>query len=402
MFVTQLNKMTALQRIERAHVELMAHKATMEYAGVIMVGKYTVDPDVPTACTNGIDCKYGKAFIEGMEDSDLRGLIMHENLHKTFQHTFLWKHLYEQNGRLANMACDYVINLIIKDIERASNGFVTLPKQGLVDERFRDMDSAQVFDILSQEQEDDDDEDGDGEGESGEGDDGAGLDDHDWDSGGQISEQEREAIQKEIDQAVRQGQLMAGKLGGRVTRELGGLLEPKVRWQDQLRDFMSSLADGKDISTWQRVSRRWLQHDTYMPSTLSESMGRIVIGVDTSGSIGGAELNAFLSEVRAICQNVQPEAVDLLYWDTEVAAHEIYSRDELDKLVGKTKPAGGGGTNASCVPAYIKERGLKPECVIMLTDGYVSDWGKWEQPVLWCIVNGSSNRAPVGQTIHVK
>jgi hypothetical protein len=49
MFVTQLNKMTALQRIERAHVELMAHKATMEYAGVIMVGKYTVDPDVPTA-----------------------------------------------------------------------------------------------------------------------------------------------------------------------------------------------------------------------------------------------------------------------------------------------------------------------------------------------------------------
>ena len=60
MFVTQLNQMTALQKIERAHVELMAHQDTMEYAGVIMVGKYLVDENVPTACTNGIDCKYGK------------------------------------------------------------------------------------------------------------------------------------------------------------------------------------------------------------------------------------------------------------------------------------------------------------------------------------------------------
>lgn len=388
MFVTQLNQMTALQKIERAHVELMAHQDTMEYAGVIMVGKYLVDENVPTACTNGIDCKYGKAFIEGLSDSDLRGLILHENLHKAFQHTFLWRHLYEQNPKVANMACDYVINLIVKDIDKASDGFVTLPKQGLIDERFRGMDSQEVFDILM-------DEGGDG------GDEGEPLDEHDWESGEQLTDQEKEQLQKEIDQALRQGQMLAGKMGGRITRELGELLEPKVRWQDKLREYLSSLADGKDVSTWQKVNRRWLQHDMYMPSTVSESMGRIVIGVDTSGSIGGRELNAFLSEVKAICENVSPELVDLLYWDTSVAAHEVYARDSLDKLVSSTKPAGGGGTDASCVPIYIKERGIKPECVVMLTDGYVSDWGTWQQPVLWCIVNGSSGSAPVGQTIHV-
>ena len=394
MFVTQLNQMSALKRVERAHVELMAHKDTMAYAGVVMVGKYTVEEDVPTACTNGIDCKYGKAFVEKLSETDLRGLILHENLHKTFQHTFLWRHLYDENGRLANMACDYVINLIIKDIEKESGGFVTLPKQGLIDARFRGMDSQQVFEILKSEQDEQDDG-GDGQG------DGAGLDDHDWDSGGQMSEQEREAIQKEIDQAVRQGQLMAGKMGGRSARELGDMLEPKVKWQDQLREFMNSLSDGKDVSTWQRVNRRWLQHDTYMPSTLSESMGRIVIGVDTSGSIGGEQLNAFLSEVRGICESVKPELVDLLYWDTEVAAHEVYARDDLDKLVAKTKPAGGGGTIAACVPEYLKQAGIKPECTVMLTDGYVGDWGQWSHPVLWCIVNGSRSHAPVGQTIHV-
>ena len=337
MFITQLNQLTPLQRIERSHIELMAHKDTMEYAGVIMVGKYSVDPDIPTACTDGLNCKYGKDFVQSLSDPDLRGLILHENLHKAFQHTFLWKHLYDQNPRVANMACDYVINLIIKDISRSSQGFVTLPKQGLVDERFRDMDSQQVFDILMQE--------GQGQGGQGNGEEGAGLDDHDWTTGDQMPEEAQDQLRKEIDQALRQGQILAGKMGGRLSREIGALLEPKVKWQDQLREFMSSLADGKDVSTWQRVSRRWLQHDMYMPSTLSESMGRVVVGIDTSGSIGGAVLNEFLSEVRAICENV------------------------------------------------------KPECVIMLTDGYVGDWGKWQHPVLWCI--NTDRRAPTGQTIRM-
>jgi predicted metal-dependent peptidase len=139
----------------------------------------------------------------------------------------------------------------------------------------------------------------------------------------------------------------------------------------------------------------------YMPSTVSESMGRIVVGVDTSGSIGGRELQEFLSEVKAICDNVKPEMLDLMYWDTEVAAHEVYARDDLGRMLGKTKPAGGGGTDAACVPDYIKARGIKPECVVMLTDGYVASWGKWQQPVLWCVVGGNKNNAPVGQTIHI-
>ena len=128
----------------------------MEYASVIMVGEYKVRDDVPTACTNGIDCMYGTAFIKDMVDSDLRGLIMHENLHKTFQHMFLWQHLYKKNGRRANMAMDYVINLFIDDIAKATNGFITLPKGGLLDERFRNMDSQSVYNILEQEKDDDD------------------------------------------------------------------------------------------------------------------------------------------------------------------------------------------------------------------------------------------------------
>ena len=395
MFVTQASQLSALNMIERAHVELMNHKDTMEYAGVIMVGKYRVSEDVPTAMTNGIDCIYGDEFIRKLSESDRRGLIMHENLHKTFQHTFLWKHLYEKNAKIANQACDYVINIIIKDLDKKSGGFVTLPQGGLYDERFRGMSSQEVFDILMDERE----EGGSGgDGSDEDDDEGAGLDGHDWT---ELPKDKQDEIKKEIDQAIRQGALMAGKLGGNLSRELGELLQPKVDWREQLRDFVTSLADGKDVSTWQRVNRRWLQHDMYMPSTLSETMGRIVIGVDTSGSIGGEELNKFLSEVQSICMTVKPDIVDLIYWDTEVAKHEIYDREKQDKLVNSTKPAGGGGTDPSCVPEYIEANKLNPECVIMLTDGYVGTWGTWKHPLVWCIVGGNKATPSVGASIYV-
>jgi predicted metal-dependent peptidase len=305
---------------------------------------------------------------------------------------FLWQHLYKEDARTANMACDYVINLIIDDLRADTKGFVTLPKGGLLDTRFRDMDSQTVYNILRQEKDDG----GEGQGDSG------GLDDHDWESGENMSQEEVEQVTKEINQAVRQGQLMAGKLGGNQSRALGDLVEPKVNWREQLREFVASTAVGKDLSTWQRVNRRWLQHGVYMPTTITENVGRIVVAIDTSGSIGGPELDKFLSEVQGICMNVQPEKIDLIYWDTEVAAHEVYARDQLDKLTSSTKPKGGGGTDVACVSKYLKDNQIKPECVIVLTDGYIyGDWGTWTVPVLWTIVGGNKVVPPMGTVIHL-
>lgn len=391
-FLTQAALMTPTQRLQRAHVELMGHDHTKPYAGVLMVGKYKVLPEVRTARTNGIDCEYGETFITKQPDAELRGLILHENLHKTFQHMFLWKHLYEQNARVANMACDYVINLIILDLDRATQGFVSLPEGGLVNEKYRGMSSQDVFDKLM----------GDGEDDNGQGGEGGGLDDHDWTGGDNMSQEEIEQVTRDINQAIRQGQMMAGKLGGQQSRELAELMEPKVDWREQLREFVASTSSGKDISTWQRVNRRWLQHDMYMPSTISETIGRIVVAVDTSGSIGSHELAEFLSELRGIAMNTQPEKIDLIYWDTNVARHEMYAQDQLDKLVDSTKPAGGGGTSVECVPKYMQDNQIKPECVIVLTDGYLGGgWGQWSVPVLWCIAHNKSAKPSVGTAIHI-
>ena len=120
-----------------------------------------------------------------------------------------------------------------------------------------------------------------------------------------------------------------------------------------------------------------------------------------SGSIGSEEIGQFLGELKQICEVAKPEGIDLLYWDTEVCAHEKYERDDLDNLLATTKPAGGGGTDPQCIPNYIRDHKLKPECAIILTDGYVCSWGQgWACPTLWGITTDRIT-SEIGKTIHV-
>jgi predicted metal-dependent peptidase len=197
---------------------------------------------------------------------------------------------------------------------------------------------------------------------------------------------------------------VAGKGTGLSNRELEELLEPKVDWREVLREFVKATCSAKDTSSWRRVNRRFLSTGVYMPSMIGEKVGHLTIGVDTSGSVGGRELAEFLAEVKGIAEEVKPEKVDLIYWDGRVAAHEEYSEHDVSNIVTSTQPKGGGGTSPSCVSTYLNEQKIKPECVIMLTDGYVgSDWGNdWPAQVLWVIVGGNDAVAPNGKTIHIK
>jgi predicted metal-dependent peptidase len=370
------------------------------YSGIMMMGSTTVVDDVPTACTNGRDVMYGKAFVEKLSDPELRGVILHENLHKAFRHLTTWTNLYEKDARLANMACDYVINLMILDSD-PSLSKVKLPEGGCVDEKYRGMDAQTVFNLLKDEQDEnkkngDGDGKGDGDGSNG----GTGFDEHDWEGAQALSKEEKDALASEVDQALRQGAILAGKMKGKIAREIAEELEAKINWRDALRDFVSSSCVEKDFSSYRRPNRRWIDQDIYLPSMEGEALGDIVVGIDTSGSIGGHELGQFLGELVSICNTVNPTKVHLLYWDTHVAGHEQYERGSYEGLVNSTKPAGGGGTDPSCVPEYIKERNLKVECVVMLTDGYVSEWGNWNDPVMWGITSKGIT-ADVGTSIYV-
>ena len=370
----------------------MGNEKYVALAGILMIGDRTVEDDVPTACTNGRDEMYGREFVSKLSDPELRFVILHENYHKLYRHLTTWKHLYEQDPHLANMSCDYVINQKIVDDNKDT--FATMPDMGLLDEQFRGMDSAQVFNILKQEQEQ-----GGGQGRGQ----GECLDDHDWEGAQELSDAEQRDLARDIDEAIRQGALIAGKLGTGVDRSITDLLKPQVDWREVMREFISTTCSGNDYSTWKRPNRRFVSAGIYMPSGISESVEGVVVAGDMSGSIGQREQSVILTEAKQMFDTVHPNWVRMLYWDTSVRSDEKYEQHELDDFIRSTKPKGGGGTDVECVPKYMTDNNIKAQAAIIITDGYLGrSWGSWNCPVLWVIIDNERAKPPTGVVVHVK
>jgi predicted metal-dependent peptidase len=405
-------QLTPEQRLSKAVVDIMGNPKYVALAGVLMIGDRSVVDNIPTACTNGRDEMYGRDFIDSLNDAELRFLVLHEVYHKLYKHLTTWRHLHDQDAQLANQACDYVINIKIADDN--TDGWAVMPQGGCLDVKYRHWDSAAVFiDLRDNGSPQDGDEgsgdttgtqntavgDGDGSGDNGPP---QGFDSHDWDGAAELTPDEKRELARDVDEAIRQGALIAGKMGSGGDRDLEQLLEPQIDWREVLREFIQTTCAGNDYSTWQRPNRRYVSSGYYMPSGISEQVGELVIAVDTSGSIGQLELTAFMSEIQAICDTVHPDHIRLLYWDTRVCQDEKYDMHQLDELVKTTKPKGGGGTNVECVTDYLTEHGVKPQAAIVLTDGYLGgSWGQWSCPVLWCILDNKSAKPDTGKHVNI-
>ena len=391
--------LTAEQRLQKAVIDIMANGKYVALAGILMIGDRRIEDDerkCPTAYTNGKDEVYGRAFVDKLNDAELRFLVLHECYHKLYRHLTTWRWMYDENAQAANQACDFVIN--VKLVDDNADGFTAMTgelKKGCFDAKYRGWDSAQVYADLKKN--------GTGKGGGSGSGSGTGFDEHGWDDAQEMTAEEKQELAREIDEAIRQGALMAGKMGSGGDRDLGELLQPQVDWREVLRDFVTTTCAGSDYSTWRKPNRRYLGAGLYMPSGISERIGEIVVAIDTSGSIGGPQLSAFLSEVASIAETVSPEAVRLLYWDTRVCGDETYEGEEVQNIVKSTKPKGGGGTTVECVPQYLQDKQIKAQCVIVLTDGYLGgSWGEWHHPLLWVILDNKNAVPSVGQAVHIK
>ena len=119
-------KLTAEQRLSRAHLKIVNHIKHCAIGGVVMFGKTRIDETFPTAATNGYETRYGRAFVDDLDEPELRFLVLHENYHKAFRHLTTWLHLYRDDPELANIACDHVINLKLLDLD-SGEGFLKMP-----------------------------------------------------------------------------------------------------------------------------------------------------------------------------------------------------------------------------------------------------------------------------------
>jgi len=378
--------LSAKDRVRKAHLAIMQHPQFCRFSGVLACGDVTFTDELPTAATDGWNVRYNPEFVNGMlaDDATLRFVILHEGMHKAYRHNKMWRRLFEENAKLANVAADYFVNTELHYAD--TTGFIKMPDIGIPpSEKYKGWSVAQIYEDLKQSGEEIDD----------------GFDEHDWEDGGEDGEQEAERG-KEIDRALRQGEILAKKIGkgtGGKDGMFGDLLHPKVDWRVVLRDFISETCRGRDETTWQRPNRRFLADDILMPSCIATKMEELVIGFDTSGScFGGDEMTRFVSEITRIVEDVTPSKVHVVYWDTEVAGHQTF--DDGQFAVQNLKPKGGGGTDGSVLFRYLQQQGIKPQAIVQFTDGYIDNWGSTDVPTLWAIT--SSIKAPFGTTIQVE
>lgn len=400
--------LSAEDLILKQRVQILRDSRFAANGGVMMVGSWSVEDGLPTAATNGRDVFFGRDFVHTLDDPTLRFVILHEEYHKMFQHMFIYKHLFEEDPQTANLAADFVINGILDNIAGSrADGFITVWEHAALDHQYDDLDTAEVYRRLKQQAK--------GQPQSGNGNkkgnrsanggEAKQFDEHRTNEGGPgaLTEEECKQTAQQIDTAIRQGQQMAGRMGGNRDRVSDSLLEPTVDWREQLQDWLKTTAVGDDLASWRKLSRRWLARDIKQPSRYTESIHRVVLGIDTSGSIGETQLRRALSEIAAACEHVKPQVVDIIYWDAAVAAHETYEAEAIATLAESTKPKGGGGTRVGAMLEYMQSHDIRPDCIIQFTDGYVEhDWGGagWPAPVLWC-VSTKNRTAPNGKTLYV-
>ena len=198
-----------------------------------------------------------------------------------------------------------------------------------------------------------------------------------------MSQAQRKELDKKIEEAVRQGGMVVGKLGGEIPQVVKDMLQPVINWDEVTMDFVSQTVKGAEEYAWRPFNKRHIANDIYLPSAVKETLGEVIVAVDVSGS-GAVSLDAFSSELQHICNATNPERVRVLWWDTKVTGEQLFTGN-YDSIHSMLKPIGGGGTNPDCIPKYLSAENITAEAIIVFTDGHFSKTPEWNTsiPSLW-------------------
>ena len=367
------------------------------FGALLMMTPVVVTADVPTAATDGRDVLFNPTFVHGLATAELDALVVHELLHCALLHV---PRRRERDRLLWNVAADIHINGIIRQMPD-----LQLPKGGIEDRTLAHLSVEEIYasllrsakpvpalrvqDLLPQPGK------GTGEGDaqspgSGERNDPAteaGLAAH-WSS--------LTARAMAVAEMQRQGSMPAELL--RAVRETH---QPQVDWRTALWRCLVRTPD--DFAGF---DRRHLWQGLYLETLEGESVS-VDVCIDTSGSVHGKMLDAFLSELRGIVRSYPAVRCRLYYADA--ACHGPF---EVDADTAFPAPKGGGGTDfrpffaaVAGGPGATDGRVPSHHLAVYLTDGF-GTFPKQapRHDVLWVVAPGGAQDAafPFGQVVRLR
>lgn len=364
---------------------------------------------IPTMATDGVRLFFNPDYVNKQYEEILCTDLAHEDGHVMFFDSY---RRGNRDPKRWNIACDYRINLYLRD------SGLKLGDDYLIDERFRGMDAEKIYNILSQDPDDPANKQAEEKGGCGCG----GLKDHPSqpsqdqedqgsDGDGEDSESDSQPSSTSLSGAdfgeaetmmqIAQAMNFAkaqGKLPGSIDELVDEILNPKIRWEQELERFMENC--NQDDFTWQVPDRRFLNQDMYLPGLESEGVDEFVVVLDTSGSMI-RYIPQCLSEVSKVASVLKFRKLHIMYVDSKVQHVDEYTKGDLPIKPGRTY--GGGGTSFVPAFAWLEEQSITPKGMIYLTDTY----GSFPKvpppfPVLWTVpIDCKARDIPFGEMVRI-
>ena len=340
------------------------------YGVLVSMMDFIHEAAIPTMATDGNKVYYSSEFVMGLTPEEVYGVLLHEISHCIYQHCTSKRRLNRDRHRW-NVACDFAINLEIKSIGYA------LPADCLYDTKFNGQNAEQIYDALPEDC---------GNYQT--------LDMH-------IDNSDESSWDDMEDRVIAAYEMTKntksqGKLPGGLQRWIDKLRKNKVRWERIFHKYVGQ-ALAKDDYSYVRVNKRFVGQGMYLPDLRSNTIGSVVLAIDTSGSIGRNCLEQFAAELNKVSHLVTE--VTCMTCDAEV--QEVVKVNQFTDWLKKIRMLGGGGTDFRPVFNKVKELHLMPELLIYLTDAFGTFPEKRPPyPVLWCVTDeGGMSHVPFGQKV---
>lgn len=218
-----------------------------------------------------------------------------------------------------------------------------------------------------------------------------------WGDSTEVSEQLAEDIVRSmVSEAVDKSR---GNVPGSIKQLVDEIMKSKVNWRAVLRNFVAKRRSLNKKATWKKRNRRL---GTRVMGYKKSKKLKLVIAVDTSGSVSDKELAMFNGEMQKIYQS--GAEIDVIECDAQI--HNVYKYTKKIERNGATFK-GRGGTDFRPVFEMVNRGKMdnvdgrineKPDAVIFLTDGYGPAPDKFKIPTLWCLTPGG--RKPYASTMN--
>jgi predicted metal-dependent peptidase len=151
----------------------------------------------------------------------------------------------------------------------------------------------------------------------------------------------------------------------------------------------------EDSYSYARPNRRY--SDPILPGMIGrEGLEQLVFAADISGSITDQQILRFFSEGKFIHEELRPEAMTLVTFDTKVQdVFHLEREDPYDTFVIH----GRGGTDLEDLYKFAGKENAT--ALVVFTDLYVDIPPNPDIPIIWIVVDNPSAKVPYGTLIHL-